>query len=149
MPPTSNIVSSAEVEGDKGQRVRFIGGTHVKKKGWLRLSKERRGENQIYVLVDLGNDRVKKTYVSLINVAEILPPPTTWTEALLDQHTDVDAALEDLCRKLAKFDLYPERREQLNAKIAERLAGAISRQLNLGSGATWKRVVYLQGMNDV
>jgi hypothetical protein len=109
MPRISNIVSSAEVEGDKGQRVRFIGGTHGKKKGWLRLSKGRRGENQIYVLVDLGNDRLKKTFVALINVAEILPPPTTWTEALLDQHRNVDAALEDLCRRLAKFDLYPQK----------------------------------------
>jgi hypothetical protein len=100
------------------------------------LSKGRRGENQIYVLVDLGNDRLKKTYVTLINVAEILTPPTTWTEALLGQHTDVDAVLEDMCRRLAKFDLYPERMEQLNAKIAQRLHGAIARQINLGSGAT-------------
>jgi hypothetical protein len=135
----------------KGQRVRVIGGTHVKKKGWLRLSKGQRGENQIYVLVDLGNDRLKKTFVALINVAEILQPPTTWTEALLDQHTYVDAALEDLCRRLAKLDLYPERREQLSAKIAQRLAGAIARRLNLGSGTTWKRVIFpnMQEMNDV
>lgn len=148
MPRTSNVVTSAEVEADKGQRVRFIGGTHIKKKGWLRLSKGFRGKNQVYVLVDLGNDRLKKTYVDLANVAEILPPPTTWTEALFEQHTDVDAALEDLCRKLAKFDLYPERREELNAKISQRLAEAVARQVNLGSAATWKRVVF-QEMNDV
>jgi hypothetical protein len=130
MPRPSNIVSSVEVEGDKGQRVRFIRGTHVKKKGWLQLSKGLRGENQIYVLVDLGKDRVKKTYIALSNVNKFVIQ-TDLMFGVLD--VDTPASQEAWDQVYSRmFELFVSSRTKSLQGIWG-LSGAIFRQCQPGS----------------
>jgi hypothetical protein len=148
MPAATNVVSAQEVEDDRGQQIRFTGGKYGGRNGWLRLSKELRGDHQVHVLVALG-DKVKKTYVDVSNVTELPGPPATWTDAMLQQHSDVESALENLCRKLSKFRLDNAAvKQELIGKIASRLEKAIDRQNTLGNRANFKRVNYNNGMDE-
>jgi hypothetical protein len=107
-----------------------------------------RGDHQVYVLVALG-DKVKKTYVDVSNVAELPGLPATWTDAMLQQHSVFELALENLCRKLAKFGLDNAAvKQELIGKIASRLEKAIDRQNMLGNRANFKRVNYNNGMDE-
>jgi len=58
---SDNVFSSSSLDDDKDAPIRFSGGKYVGKTGWLRKSKRHCGVGKICVLVDLGNEMVKKT----------------------------------------------------------------------------------------
>jgi hypothetical protein len=141
MPP-DNISSSDLVNADKADPVRFIGGSYSGKTGWLHLSKRKRGDSHYYVLVDLGDNTVKKTHVEITSIARPHTAPSSFFGALLQQHSAVEKTMNDLCKKLARFEIQnPERKAELMQQFATNLDEAIDRQNRLGvNRATWKKM---------
>jgi hypothetical protein len=145
-----NIFSSESLNDDKADEIRFTGGKYVGKKGWLRRSKHLCGERKVYVLVDLGtNDAVKKTFVNIEYVEQRAGEPTSYIEALMQQHSDVEISMNDLCKKLARFDICGTRKAAILQKFATRLDTAINRQEAMGRHANWKRVDFDEDGNMV
>jgi hypothetical protein len=142
MMTADNIFSSESLNDDKADEIRFTGGKYVGKNGWLRRSKHLCGERKVYVLVDLGtNDAVKKTYVNIEYVDGRAGEPTSYMEALMQQHLNIETTMNDLCKKLARFDIRTRKAELLQ-EFATRLDTAVDRQEAMGRHANWKRVVF-------
>jgi hypothetical protein len=142
MPP-DNISSSDLVNADKAGPIRFIGGSNSGKTGWLRHSKRKRGDSHYYVLVDLGDNTVKKTYVEITSIARPHTAPSLFVGALLQQHSAVEKTMNNLiskrtsflhkCKKLARFEIQnPKRKAELMQQFATNLDEAIDRQNRLG-----------------
>jgi len=142
MVKPEKVVSAASIQGDVGKAIRFTGGVYSGKRGWLRNSKTSRGENFTYVLVDVGNGKVKKTIVSNEFVGEWLDQdPTSYAEAILKQHTDIDAMMNSLSAKLAQCHIQQDKdQEDLCLIFAEKLALAVHTQVLRGSKARFRYV---------
>jgi hypothetical protein len=148
MPPPDNICSADDVtvNADKADAIRFIGGFYSGKTGWLRHSRRKRGNCHHYVLVDLGDNTLKKTYVEITSIAPPHAAPTSFVGALLQQHSAVEKTMNDLCKKLARFEIQnPERKAELIQQFATKLDQAIDRQNAMGvNRATWKQVNFTE-----
>jgi hypothetical protein len=88
---------------DKGDTIRFVRGTFKGKTGWLNSEKGETSE-QVYVIVDLGNRRLKRTRVNKSSVKPLdsATRPSTYAEAVMQQCPDVEEKLDQLCGLLAK-----------------------------------------------
>ena len=138
-----NVFSSESLDSDKADPIRFVGGVYVGKTGWLHNSKRFRGQNKYYVLVDLGHNCVKKSYVDISSIAPPHTDPTSFAEALLQQHPQVEKAVNDLCKMLAHFEIDSEsRKSEVHQTFVSKLEDAINNQRRMGTKANWKKVEY-------
>ena len=137
-----NVVSADAIEHDKSSPIRFVGGAYGGKNGWLRKSKSAYGVDKIWVLVDMGNSTIKKTYVNIEYIGNRLQKPKSWVDAMLQQHVNIEIEMNTLCRKLACFSLDKSAKVLILTEIAKRLDLAIGRQHAKGHRANWKRVEY-------
>jgi hypothetical protein len=60
-------------------------------------------------------------------------------EALMQQHSNIETAMNDLCKR-ARFDICGTRKEEMLQEFGPRLDTAINRQEAMGRQANWKRV---------
>ncbi len=127
---------------NKGEKVRFVGGKYVGKKGWLNNDK---GDTTyfVYVIVDLGNGKTKETRVSKENVASPHTAPASYEEAVLQQIPEIEALMDKLARELAKCHVEVK---DSSAPILEimglKIRDAMAKQVRKGSKATWRMVKF-------
>jgi hypothetical protein len=139
-----NIFSSSAVEGDKAEAIRFLGGRYAGKTGWLRHSRRKRGQLYYYVFVDLGDSTVLKTYVQIDNCESAeMPMPTSYAEALLQQHVDIEVAMNKLANQLATCSIQEGTTQVQLCKIfAEKLYTAMIKQEKKGSKGRYRCVEF-------
>lgn len=124
----------------KGELIRFIGGTYCGKDGWVWAGRNF-CKKQVWVIIrtnceEVGT-RVDKKFV------EIFVHPKNWVEAALQQHPEVELHLNELCEHLAKCNIDAiENAENLQLVVSQKLTHAIEKQRRKGNGATWLRVHY-------
>jgi len=151
MVKADKVVSATTIQCDMGRAIRITGGAYSGKRGWLRKSKTNRGKTFTYVLLDLGNGSVMKTYVQsdhVDTVADANAKPKSYAHAILEQHDDIEALMNSLSAKLAQFNLDKgEVREDLCVIFAEKLHRAVKRQALRGSKARY-RLVYYEDKKD-
>lgn len=137
-----NVFSSASLDFDKGQRIRFIAGTHFGKKGWLRKSKQARSDYQTYVLLELDAATVKKTYVENDNyiLLDDDQEPSSFVEIVLLEHPKIEKDLTSLVRKYAQFDLEPVHVAEITQYFGVKLQQAVDNQRSKGSRALFKKL---------
>jgi hypothetical protein len=126
----------------KGEEVRFIKGKYVGKNGWLNSGKKPTPcYYYVIVLLEAGKEvstRVLKTSVSIIANEET---PTNFEGALLQQHPDLETAMDKLCDELAKCGLSAASVEMPNI-FMKKLSKAINAQNGLGNKAKWRHVYW-------
>jgi hypothetical protein len=120
----------------KGEAIRFIGGTYSKANkstmtGWFNASKEHT-PCMYQVIVDLGNGKEKVTKVmkESVRIVSEEAGPTCFEEAVLQQHPDIDKAMDKLAQELAKCGVHAQSNEIsrilsqkiLNAFVAQSMA---------------------------
>ncbi len=137
-----NIFSSSAVDGDKADTIRFLGGRYAGKTRWLRHSKRKRGQFYYYVFVDLGDSTVLKTYVEIDNVGPAeMPEPTSYAEALLQQHIDIEATMNTLARQLATCSIQDGNTQgEISLIFTKKLHDAIIKQEKKGPKARYRIV---------
>jgi hypothetical protein len=141
MTSPDNICSSSAIQADKADAIRFIGGRYVGKTGWLRRSRHKRGSTCYYVLVDLGDDTVVKTYVQIDNISSAeVEEPASYATALLQQHVDIELTMKTLARQLASCSIDEPIAADLCTIFALQLNLAINKQANKGSKARYRNV---------
>jgi ribosomal protein L24 len=91
----------------KGDAVRFIAGKYGGKSGWVNLA-ETADDEILPVIVNLGRKGEKVTFVyqssaRLITITNVAP--TSYAEAVIKHCPDIEKALVELSRKLAKCDI--------------------------------------------
>jgi hypothetical protein len=91
-------------------------------------------------MVLLENGQELGTKVKKGNVRAWLMPPTNYVEAALQQHVDIDYALDKVCKLLAKCPLTTGHEEAAQHAFMKRMETAICQQAAEGSKATWYHV---------
>ncbi len=138
MANSDNIVRSNAVEADKAEPICFIGGNYRGKKGWLRHSRCKRGTLYFYVLVDMGDSTVLKTYAQIDNIGPAeLEEPTLYAAALLQQHIDIEATMNMLARQLATCSLDGNTQGEISLIFTQKLHEAIIKQERKGPKARY------------
>jgi hypothetical protein len=86
---------------NKGEEIRFVAGNYIGETGWLNAAK-RHTKLKYYVIVDL-DDEEKATLVwkTSVKLSSEEVAPTSFEEACLRQHPDIDAAFDQITKLLA------------------------------------------------
>jgi hypothetical protein len=97
-----------------------------------------------YVLVDLGDSTLLKTYVQIDNIKQAeMPMTTSYAEALLQQHVDFEVAMNKLANQLATCSIQEGTTEVQLCKIfAEKLYIAMIKQEKKGSKGRYRCVEF-------
>jgi hypothetical protein len=120
----------------KGNEIRFVRGKYIGLLGWINAD-EVNTRTTVPVIVSLptnddGSTMEKVTKVKKESVAPRQPPPPlSYTEAVLQQHPNIDKVMDQLMRQLAKCNISSENRALQNILI-DRLAEANRRQNPFG-----------------
>ena len=100
----------------------------------------------MYVLVDIGDGRVKETFVRETAVGKGRSEPLSYAEALIQQHTDIDATMNKLRKQLAACSIRHRGGEKAEGDIvtifATKLSHYIDAQALKGSRARYRDVVF-------
>jgi hypothetical protein len=130
----------------KGDPIRFIKGKYKGKTGWRNKDKESTRE-RLYVIVDLGNNKLKATWVKKSSAKPAIQPrPTSYSEAVLQQCPDIEEKLEKLCAELAMCKIERDPNGIL-AIINVKLAEACETQAGK-SRALYRSIDYQVGATD-
>jgi hypothetical protein len=108
----------------KGIDIRFITGEYVGFSGWTDANN---GQTALmhYVIVDTEDGDIP-TRVSKHSFVEY-KEPTSYVEAMLDQHPDIHQDMKALCRKLAMCTLYDTDEVELGVLFSSTLHEAIDK----------------------
>jgi hypothetical protein len=68
-----------------------------------------------------------------------IPEPTSYAQAIMQQHPKIDQLMEKLCHQLAKCEMSTSNNSVLTV-FSTKPQAAVARQLSLGGDAEWKRV---------
>jgi hypothetical protein len=135
---------------NRGEVISFVRGKYIGYTGWKNLDGDKTAVS-IAVIVHGYKDKkngstsnktatVRKESVK----SKVQPAPKSRAEAIMQQHPEIEQAMEKLARQLAKCELRP-RSTSIQKKIATKLQDATTRQIAMGNRATWKRVQYNSG----
>ena len=131
----------------KGDRIHFTGGKYAGLDGWIRLG-EPDPAKMTNVIVELGEGKEKETRVRKGNVGPPPSEPKNRVDAALQQHMEINKALNHVCNLLAKCNLTGHE-EELQEVFVQRMEGAFGRQLAEGKKATWYEVDYISDEDDL
>jgi hypothetical protein len=124
----------------KGEAIRFKRGKYLGKSGWVNDDKDRTAK-MIYVIVDIGGGVEHETRVHQDSIGRPRQQPVLYADALLQQHPDIESAMEKLCRELAKCGIENNTKEVAKI-ISNKLCAAVVRQGQMGHKAVYRRVTY-------
>ena len=132
MPAVNNV---------KGDEVTFVKGKYVGYKGWINATGD---ETTVSVPVIVhgwkkadGSTVDRLTNVRKSSIRKGSPPqPNTQAEAIMLQIPRIEAAMDSLCRQLAKCEL-DLTSKSIHVIFSRKLQEATANQIALGSKATW------------
>jgi len=123
----------------KGPEIRFIAGKYQGKEGWINAEKKET-LFMVPVIVDMGS-HLKPTFVRKESVSEPHGPPSSYEEAALQQHPDIEVMMNKLTCQLARCNIGAGNDLEAIAKIfCKNLVKAYSRQEAMGHKASWRHV---------
>jgi hypothetical protein len=121
-----------------GEAIRFSGGKYKGETGWFDALRPSHPKMMYNVIVDREDGaiitKVKKESVKVIANDTI---PVTAEEAVLNQHPDVEEAMDKLVAKLARCWIRPESTD-IHRIFQNKLAEAWSAQTAKGGNALWR-----------
>jgi hypothetical protein len=130
----------------RGREIRFIKGKYIGYNGWINDHGDHTAHSYAVIVsgyksVNGGtHDRITKVRKESVR-DRILPPANSKSEAIMQQHPEIEQTMEKLCRQLAKCDINP-RSNSIKEVFGRKLLEAVAKQIALGNKATWKRVDY-------
>jgi hypothetical protein len=131
---------------NKGGEVTFIKGKYIGYTGWINIAGDETAKSRPVIVKDWKKldgstvDRVTNVRRSSIREGSA-PQPTTRAEAIMYQMPTIEAAMDSLCRQLAKCELSHNSRS-IHAIFESKLQEATANQIAQGGKATWYRIQY-------
>ena len=97
----------------KGDEIRFIGGVHKGKTGWLNASRKSNEASWVYVIVRTeapdGSVTETQNRVQAWSIAAPKGEPANDLELFFQENPKMDTALTELCKYMAKTGLSPNK----------------------------------------
>ena len=123
----------------KGDPLRFIAGKYAGKSGWVNLA-ETADDEILPVIVNCGRKGEKVTFVYQSSARLITNVvPASYAEAVIKHCPDIEKALVELSRKLAKCDIKRDS-SGFHTVILAKLNEAIIWQESKGSKAMYRKI---------
>ena len=126
---------------EKGEEIRLVKGDYEGKKAWMNKAKKPTKCMFFIIVDDVGGElatRVMKTSVRLLTNVRT---PSSYEEALIQQHPDIEQVLVKLATLLVKCGM-DENSKNLQDILQNKIEGALSIQTSLKHKATWRHVDY-------
>lgn len=123
-----------------GDEIRFVGGKHEGKAGWIDTSKKPTPK-MFYVIVNEDDGTKTATRVmkeSVVDAKRALVEPSTFEDACLQQHPEIDRMMDKLAERLAMCSVVPT--DHLGTVFLKKLHKANTKQFNKGKKALWYKV---------
>jgi hypothetical protein len=132
----------------KGAAIRFVGGAYSGQTGWFDTAKEHT-KCWYWVIIQNDKGKDKHTHVTRESVRVIANEsvPHFLEEAVLQQHPDVEAAIDKLVALFAQCGIQGES-EVITQIISAKLVEASIRQDMKGSKATWRTTKWPIGQDE-
>ena len=97
-------------ETEKGDEIHFkpsAAPAYRNKLGWINTAKGADGftAQMVYVIVDLGNGKEHPTRVMQTSITKRHSTPTSYDEALFQQHPDIEGLMDKLILKIASCSM--------------------------------------------
>jgi hypothetical protein len=135
----------------RGEEIRFIGGRYIGYTGWRDKSRDET-EKSCPVIVQGFRKKTGATVDIATTVRKsscgpaLVASPSSYAEAIMQQHPKIDQLLGKLCTQLAKCDLQSTS-TSIHSVFTTKLQDAVAKQIALGRDAEWKRVTYVATPN--
>lgn len=128
---------------EKGEAILITGGKYAGKHGWRWLGKGN-PTKQVYVIVvlEVNNEVGTRILKGNVGLPERAGSPTDYVDAVLQQHSDIDQALNKACKMLAKCAVNGAHQDALLKMFLKKLNAAAGQQQSEGQKATWFSVDY-------
>jgi hypothetical protein len=132
----------------KGPKIKMIcGGANKGKVGWI--SAESTHTELSYRVIFAENENairiVRRTSVKILPNHEV--HPSSYEDALIEQHEDIDLALDKVCAELAKCGITAPT-PRLMSIFMERVRNAHSKQQSKGNKALYRHVEWYQDAQE-
>jgi hypothetical protein len=117
----------------KGEAIRIKKGTYIGKTGWIDADAKVL-DTMVWVYVDNWNGdgrSIKHTKVKKSSISQKDREPTTYAEAVIQQHPDIDATLDKLCLDLAMCNIHKDEKGIMEL-VHQRLGKATDEHNKLG-----------------
>jgi hypothetical protein len=130
----------------KGYEVTFIKGKYIGYKGWIIATGDKTASS-VPVIVHGWKRADGSTVNRVTNVRKTSirigspPEPNTRAEAIMLQMPRIEAAMDSLCRQLAKCEL-KHNSKSIHTIFARKLQEATANQVAQGSRAAWYCISY-------
>lgn len=126
----------------KGEEIIFVGGKYQGKRGWIDGAKARTAA-RVHVIVDLGDEK-KHTFVAPESVKSItvLEDPSSFEEAMINQHPDMDQLLTKLARLMVSCRCGEQSAAVVGDLLREKIKYQRTKQAMLGNKAKWRDVYF-------
>jgi hypothetical protein len=128
----------------KGGSCRFIRGKYCGLQGWLNADKPKT-RCYTHVIINKPDGSAFKEYHTKVRHESLrtgnVPTPTTFEEAILQQHPDIEQMIDKLAKELARCHLAHTSQPML-AIINLKLSKHINAQSSKGNTASWRDVTY-------
>jgi hypothetical protein len=128
----------------RGKVIRVVGGNHEGCSGWINLNKPKKPPKSYNVILVLDDGTVAEKQVREINIdfPTQKPSPTSYAEAVFQQHSDILLKLNQLCDDLAMCKIENEQPEVV-AIITKKLDAAVKKhRARTGKKALYREVVF-------
>jgi hypothetical protein len=120
----------------RGAPIQFKRGKYKGRTGWLNDNKTDT-RHRAYIIVTLEDGTEKETWVKHQSITTHRGPPRNFSEAMLQQHPDIEGLINQLCFEVAHCNIAQRLQDPqpLYASINERLNQALHAQSAQGSQA--------------
>lgn len=125
---------------NKGDRIRFVAGTYAGYTGWYDNARKTSGHGRktmyVYVIVFLDDGTEKATKVRKTSVRPSFKAPATYEEAIIQQHSDIEAQMIRLASMFATCKIKDD--DEVIRLFREELNKAKTEQFMKGKRARWR-----------
>jgi hypothetical protein len=136
-------------DSSKGTPIQIVGGDHSGCSGWIDKSRHPTNCFTPVILNKKKHNRLQEIQTKVQHENYILhtelKPPTSYEDAMLQQHTDINELLNKLVREMAQCELTGANetsQKNISSIFLSRLHKARQRQDVKGSKARWRKIKF-------
>ena len=124
----------------KGDKVRFVKGTHIGRDAWINITKMDKGKRtgKVHLIIDIEDEGEKRRAVSRNSVHVLRSKCESYEEAILAQHQDIETEMIHLAIHFAQCGI--QSKENACRIFHKELVLAEADQAMAGSRARWRHV---------
>jgi transcription antitermination factor NusG len=139
---SSGTTSSGTTSIEKGDEIRLVKGKYEGQQAWMNKAKKPTKCYYFVIVVDDdGTERATRVLKGSARIIAQEPTPTSYEEAVIQQHPDIERAIDKLCELLVECGIN-KHSDKLARILETKIEEAKATQDSLSYRAKWRHVEY-------